>query len=78
MISFSLILSRRDFQMIDFQMIMLYEFKLNHSAAEAARNLALAFGSESPSEKTVRCFFAKFAFGDFDLEEKPIAVEGCR
>ncbi|EYC15576.1 hypothetical protein Y032_0036g3223 [Ancylostoma ceylanicum] len=47
---------------------MLYEFKLNHSAAEAARNLALAFGSESPSERTVRCWFAKFASGDFDLE----------
>ncbi|EYC16396.1 hypothetical protein Y032_0033g2631 [Ancylostoma ceylanicum] len=34
----------------DFWVIMLYEFKLNHSAVEAARNLALAFGSESPSE----------------------------
>ncbi|EYC34440.1 hypothetical protein Y032_0001g416 [Ancylostoma ceylanicum] len=51
-------------------MIVLYEIKLNRSAAEAARNLALAFGSESPSERTVRCWFAKFASGDFDSEEK--------
>ncbi|EYC32879.1 hypothetical protein Y032_0002g1143 [Ancylostoma ceylanicum] len=54
----------------DFRMIMLYEFKLSHSAAETAHNLALAFGSESPSERTMRCWFAEFASGDFDLEEK--------
>ncbi|EYC22487.1 hypothetical protein Y032_0017g3379 [Ancylostoma ceylanicum] len=54
----------------DFRMIMLYESKLNYSAAEAARNQAVAFGPESPSERKVRCWFAKFASGDFDLEEK--------
>ncbi|EYC04423.1 hypothetical protein Y032_0088g2196 [Ancylostoma ceylanicum] len=48
---------------------MLYEFKLNLSAAEAARDLALAFGSESPFARTVMCWSAKFASGDFDLEE---------
>ncbi|EYC09575.1 hypothetical protein Y032_0060g3189 [Ancylostoma ceylanicum] len=53
----------------DFRIIMLYQFKLNHSSAEAAHNLALAFGSESPSEKTVKCWFAKFASGDFDIED---------
>ncbi|EYC39412.1 hypothetical protein Y032_0657g1245 [Ancylostoma ceylanicum] len=53
-------MSRRDFRM----------FKLNHSAAEAARNPALAFGSESPSERTVRCWFVKFASGDFELKEE--------
>ncbi|EYC26089.1 hypothetical protein Y032_0011g1552 [Ancylostoma ceylanicum] len=62
----------------DFRTMMLYEFKLNHSAAEAARNLDLAFGSESPFERTTRCWFAKFASGDFDLEKKPVAVEGYR
>ncbi|EYC01336.1 hypothetical protein Y032_0108g49 [Ancylostoma ceylanicum] len=50
---------------------MLYEFKLSHSAAEAARNMALAFGSDSPSETTVRCWFAKISSGNFDLEDIP-------
>ncbi|EYC19240.1 hypothetical protein Y032_0025g1259 [Ancylostoma ceylanicum] len=49
---------------------MLYEFRLSHSAAEAARNIALAFGKDSPSERTVRCWFAKFSSSDFDLEDK--------
>ncbi|EYC37299.1 hypothetical protein Y032_0807g2446 [Ancylostoma ceylanicum] len=49
---------------------MLYEFKLSHSAAEAARNIALAFGKDSASERT-GCWFAKFSSGDFDLEDKP-------
>ncbi|EYB82081.1 hypothetical protein Y032_0367g34 [Ancylostoma ceylanicum] len=48
---------------------MLYEFKLSHSAAEAARNIALAFGTDSASERTVGCCFAKFSSGDFDLED---------
>ncbi|EYC39682.1 hypothetical protein Y032_0644g1069 [Ancylostoma ceylanicum] len=55
----------------DFRVVMLYEFKLNHSAAEAARDIALAFGTDSPSERTVMCWFAKFSSGDFDLEDKP-------
>ncbi|EYC31190.1 hypothetical protein Y032_0004g2008 [Ancylostoma ceylanicum] len=50
---------------------MLYEFKLSDSAAEAARNIALAFGTDSPSEKTVRCWFSKFSSGDFDLKDIP-------
>ncbi|EYC30871.1 hypothetical protein Y032_0004g1823 [Ancylostoma ceylanicum] len=50
---------------------MLYEFILSHSAVEAARNIAPAFGTDSPSERTVRCWFAKFPSGDFDLEDKP-------
>ncbi|EYB83654.1 hypothetical protein Y032_0332g2788 [Ancylostoma ceylanicum] len=50
---------------------MLYEFKLSHSAAEAARNIALIFATDSPSEGTVRCWFAKISPGDFDLEDKP-------
>ncbi|EYB97606.1 hypothetical protein Y032_0139g2120 [Ancylostoma ceylanicum] len=50
---------------------MLYEFKLSNSAAEAARNVALDFTTDSPSERTVRCWFAKFSSGDFDLEDKP-------
>ncbi|EYC37512.1 hypothetical protein Y032_0784g2339 [Ancylostoma ceylanicum] len=58
-------LSRRDFRVI-----MLYEFKLSHSAAEAARNIALVFGTDSASERAVRCWFAKFSSGDFDLEDK--------
>ncbi|EYC39717.1 hypothetical protein Y032_0643g1057 [Ancylostoma ceylanicum] len=55
----------------DFRVIILYEFKLSHSAAEAAHKIALAFGTDSPSERTVRCWFAKFSSGDFDLEDKP-------
>ncbi|EYC32286.1 hypothetical protein Y032_0003g1497 [Ancylostoma ceylanicum] len=55
----------------DFRVIMLYEFKLGHSAAEAARNIEPVFGMDSSSERTVRCWFAKFSSGDFDLEGKP-------
>lgn len=54
----------------DYRVIMLYEFKLEHSAAEAARNLSSVFGTNCPCERTVELWFKKFASGDFDLEEK--------
>ncbi|VDL70636.1 unnamed protein product [Nippostrongylus brasiliensis] len=49
---------------------MLYEFKLEHSAAEAARNIDTAFGMESPTERTVRLWFRTFTSGDFNIEDK--------
>lgn len=55
----------------DFRVVMLYEFKLRHSAMEAARNMADVFGLESPSERTVRYWFEKFSHGDFNIEDKP-------
>ncbi|EYC20995.1 hypothetical protein Y032_0020g174 [Ancylostoma ceylanicum] len=39
------------------RVIMLYEFKLSHTGAEAVHNIALAFGTGSLSEKTVNCWF---------------------
>ncbi|EYC39900.1 hypothetical protein Y032_0637g960 [Ancylostoma ceylanicum] len=51
----------------DFRVFMLYELKLSHSAAEAAGNIALASGTDSPSKKIVRCWFAKLSSSDFDL-----------
>ncbi|EYC34935.1 hypothetical protein Y032_1252g3786 [Ancylostoma ceylanicum] len=57
---------------------MLYEFKLSHSAAESARNIAVAFGTDSPSQRTMRCWLANFCSGDFDLEDKPGRGRGRR
>ncbi|KAK6763186.1 hypothetical protein RB195_023776 [Necator americanus] len=54
----------------DYRVIMLYEFKLGHSAAEASRNLSRAFLSDCPCERTVELWFKKFTSSDFDLEEK--------
>lgn len=50
---------------------MLHEFKLQHSAAEATRNIASAFGLKSPSKRSVRYWFGMSSFGDFNLEGKP-------
>ncbi|KAK6730461.1 hypothetical protein RB195_007123 [Necator americanus] len=55
----------------DYRVIMLYEFKLGNSTAEAPRNLNRVFGSDCPCERTVELWFKKFASNDFDLKEKP-------
>ena len=55
----------------DFHSIFLYEFKLNQSAAKAARKINQAFGKDNVNERTVRRWFAKFRSGDFSLEDEP-------
>lgn len=53
--------------------IYLYEFKLSHRAAEANRNINLAFGEGTTTERTVQRWFKRFSKGDQTLEDK----EGC-
>ena len=50
---------------------MLYEFKLGHSAADAARNINFAWGPETVLERTAQNWFARFRSGDTDIENKP-------
>lgn len=53
----------------DFHLLALYEFKLGHESADAARNLRTTFGEDSPEEKTVREWFTRFLAGDENFEE---------
>ncbi|EPB75977.1 hypothetical protein ANCCEY_04898 [Ancylostoma ceylanicum] len=52
----------------DFHLLALYEFKLGHESADAARNLR-TFGEDAPEEKTVREWFTRFLAGDENFEE---------
>ena len=54
----------------DFGGILLYDFKLNQSAAETARKIIRAFGNDNVNESTVRRWIAKFRCGDFSLEDE--------
>lgn len=44
--------------------LFLYEWKLNHNASDAARNINFAFGEGSANERTIRRWFQKFQKGD--------------
>ena len=55
----------------DFGPIFLYDFKLNLSAAETARQINQAFVNDSVNEHTFRHWFAKFRSGDFSFEGEP-------
>jgi [histone H3]-lysine36 N-dimethyltransferase SETMAR len=50
---------------------MLYEFKLNHSAREAAINICRALGEGSVGHVTCSHWFQKFRSGDTDLKDDP-------
>ena len=52
----------------DLRILYVYDFKLGHSAAQATRNISTAFGEGSATESTIRHWFAKFRYGDSDLE----------
>jgi histone-lysine N-methyltransferase SETMAR len=56
--------------MQDFRVLYLYEFKLGHNAAEAARNINSAFGVKERTKRTVRVWFKKFSSGDFSLQNE--------
>ncbi|KAK6742226.1 hypothetical protein RB195_009845 [Necator americanus] len=54
--------------------VVLYEFESGHSAAEAHRNLSQVFGTEAPSERSVRAWFQRFKARNKKnkkLEEEP-------
>ena len=54
----------------EIHLILLYEFKLDHKAAEASRNINFAFGAGTVSERTAQECFQKFGSGDMSVEEK--------
>ncbi|ETN77895.1 hypothetical protein NECAME_10727 [Necator americanus] len=51
--------------------VLLYEFESDHPAAEAHRNLSQVFGTEAPSERSVRTWFQRFKPGNKKLEDEP-------
>ncbi|EZA49067.1 Histone-lysine N-methyltransferase SETMAR, partial [Ooceraea biroi] len=51
--------------------IFLYEFKLSHSTAKAARNINTAFREDFVSDRTIRRWFEKFRSGNTNLDNLP-------
>ena len=51
--------------------ILLFEFLIPHTSAEAYRNLCSAFGREVLSERQCRRWFEKFQSGRYDIEDEP-------
>jgi hypothetical protein len=50
--------------------LMLYEFKCEHSAAAATRNICKIEGTETVKESTCWRWFAKFLNGEEGLKDK--------
>ncbi|KAK6764009.1 hypothetical protein RB195_024369 [Necator americanus] len=50
--------------------VLLHEFESGHPAAEAHRNLRRVFGTEAPSERSVRAWFQRFKDGNKKLEDE--------
>lgn len=50
---------------------LLYEFKLHHSATQAAGNIRAAFGVDSVTDRTAQLWFQRFRSGDESLEDRP-------
>lgn len=50
---------------------LLYEFQMNHSASEAARNICEIIGNDAVSITTACNWFDRFRNGDYSLEDKP-------
>ncbi|ETN74081.1 hypothetical protein NECAME_13217 [Necator americanus] len=51
--------------------VLFYEFESGHLTAEAHRNLSQVFGTEAPSERSVRAWFQRFEAGNKKLEDGP-------
>uniref|UniRef100_A0A5S6R2Y8 HTH_48 domain-containing protein n=1 Tax=Trichuris muris TaxID=70415 RepID=A0A5S6R2Y8_TRIMR len=54
------------------QGVLLYEFKLCTTAAEAARKINMAFGNDTVDESTARRWFRKFRSGNESLEDNDL------
>ncbi|XP_045448204.1 histone-lysine N-methyltransferase SETMAR-like [Melitaea cinxia] len=53
------------------RVIFEFEFRRGANAAEAARNINVAFGEGTANERTVRFWFKRFCDGNFDLKNEP-------
>ena len=53
------------------RMCLLYEYKLNHSASEATRNICQAIGHDSITHMTAYRWFERFRNGDESLKDEP-------
>ncbi|KAK6764780.1 hypothetical protein RB195_024922 [Necator americanus] len=51
--------------------VLFYEIETGHPVAEAHRNLSQVFGTEAPSEWSVRVWFQCFKAGNKKLEDEP-------
>lgn len=52
------------------RVIYLYEWKLGHNASQAAKNINLAFGEGTATDRNIRRWFDKFISGDMNLENE--------
>jgi histone-lysine N-methyltransferase SETMAR len=50
---------------------MLYEFDLKHKAAEATRNICIAYGEDALTIRACQLWFARFRSGQRDLSDEP-------
>ena len=50
---------------------LLFEFQLEHSAAEVTRNICQAKGQNAISEATTKCCFARFRQENYSLKDMP-------
>ncbi|ETN71397.1 hypothetical protein NECAME_14236 [Necator americanus] len=51
--------------------VLLYEFESGHTAAEARQNVSQVFGTEAPSERSVRAWFQRFEARNLQLGDEP-------
>lgn len=59
------------------RLIMLYEFKKNNSARQAAENINAAFGQSTTSHVTVSRWYKRFADGDISLKDRARSGRPC-
>ena len=53
----------------DVRVLLLYEFRMGHRAAEAARNICSHMGSDVVSDRDTQLWFKKFRSGNYDLDD---------